>query len=140
MGAAGDRVGLHHVVFAVRPLALAAAARMFAELGFAFVEFELDEVGLRVLLDWERGVELVTPLTGATGAGSAVAEFLETRGEGVYSVVIRVPEASAAEQLAQRHGAVTRYRQHREGKGFALDEVELSVRGLPLTFLSTDLP
>ncbi|MBH0776631.1 VOC family protein [Nocardia bovistercoris] len=136
--AAGAR--LHHIVFAVHPLALAEAARMFTELGFVFSDFELDDLGLRVLLDWDRGIELVSPMPGETGDGSAVAEFLASRGPGVFSVVIRVPDAPDAEELAKRYGAEIRYRQHREGEGYALDEVELSVRGLPLTFLSTDLP
>jgi len=47
---------------------------------------------------------------------------------------------AAAEQVANRYCADTRYRQHREGDGFELDESEMSVLGLPLTFLATDLP
>jgi 4-hydroxyphenylpyruvate dioxygenase-like putative hemolysin len=69
-----------------------------------------------------------------------VAQFLQQNGPGVYSVVIRVGDASAAEQVAQRYGAQTRFHQHRGGDGFELDEIELSVLGLPLTLLSTDLP
>jgi 4-hydroxyphenylpyruvate dioxygenase-like putative hemolysin len=71
---------------------------------------------------------------------SAVAQFLQRNGAGVYSVVIRVGDAPAAEQVAQRYGAQTLFRQHRGGEGYELDEVEISVLGLPLTFLSTDLP
>jgi 4-hydroxyphenylpyruvate dioxygenase-like putative hemolysin len=97
-------------------------------------------VGLQVLLDWDGGLELVTPLSSEAGGTGAVAQFLQRNGPGVFSVVIRVGDAPAAEQVAKRYGAQTRFRQHRGGDGFELDEIELSVLGLPLTLLSTDLP
>lgn len=131
---------VHHVVFAVTHEQLPETAQFFSELGFRFQTIELEDVGLRVLLDWDGGLELVIPLSsGADGAGE-VAQFLQRNGPGVYSVVVRVGDAPAAEQVAQRYGAQTRFRQHRGGDGFELDEIEISVLGLPLTFLSTDLP
>src|SRR5271156_4353784 len=131
---------VHHVGFAVTPEQLPEAIQLFSELGFRFQTIELEDVGLRVLLDWDGGIELVTPLSsGAEGAG-AVTEFLQRNGPGVYSVVIRVGDAPAAEQVAKRYGAQTRFHQHRGGEGFELDEIELSVLGLPLTFLNIDLP
>jgi 4-hydroxyphenylpyruvate dioxygenase-like putative hemolysin len=129
---------VHHVVFAVMPEQLPKTVEFFTELGFRFQTIELDDVGLRVLLDWDGGLELVTPLS-SDGAGE-VAQFLRRNGPGVYSVVIRVGDAPAAEEVAQRYGAQTRFQQHRGGDGFELDEIELSVLGLPLTLLSTDLP
>jgi 4-hydroxyphenylpyruvate dioxygenase-like putative hemolysin len=131
---------VHHVVFAVPPEQLPEAIQLFSELGFRFQDMELEDVGLRVLLDWDGGLELVTPLSSGADGGGAVTEFLQRNGSGVYSVVIRVGDAPAAEQVAQRYGAQTRFHQHRGGEGFELDEIELSVLGLPLTFLSTDLP
>ena len=116
------------------------AADFFTELGFSFTSFTLHDVGLRVLLDWTGGLEFVTPEHGPNGDSSAVAEFLRRTGDGVYSVVIRVPAASAAEDVARRYGAATQYRQHREVGECTLDEVELRVLGLPVTVLSTDLP
>jgi 4-hydroxyphenylpyruvate dioxygenase-like putative hemolysin len=101
---AGRTNSVHHVVFAVPPEGLTQAAQFFADLGFRFQTIELDDVGLQVLLDWDRGVELVTPLSGADDA-NAVAQFLRENGAGVYSVVIRVGDAPAAEQVAQRYGA-----------------------------------
>jgi 4-hydroxyphenylpyruvate dioxygenase-like putative hemolysin len=129
---------VHHVVFAVLAEQLGETAEFFSQLGFRFQTIELDDVGLRVLLDWDGGLELVTPL-GTDGSGE-VAQFLQRNGPGVYSVVIRVGDASAAEQVAQRYGARTQFQQHRGGDGFELDEIEISVLGLPLTLLSTDLP
>jgi 4-hydroxyphenylpyruvate dioxygenase-like putative hemolysin len=129
---------VHHVVFAVTHEQLSETAQFFSELGFRFQTIELEDVGLRVLLDWDGGLELVTPLS--SEADGAVAQFLQRNGPGVFSVVVRVGDAPAAEQVAQRYGAQTRFRQHRGGDGFELDEIEISVLGLPLTLLSTDLP
>jgi 4-hydroxyphenylpyruvate dioxygenase-like putative hemolysin len=131
---------VHHVVFAVPREQLSETAQFFSELGFRFQTVELEDVGLRVLLDWDGGLELVTPLSAAADGTGEVEQFLQQHGPGVYSVVIRVGDASAAEQVAQRYGAQTRFHQHRGGDGFELDEIEISVLGLPLTFLSTDLP
>jgi 4-hydroxyphenylpyruvate dioxygenase-like putative hemolysin len=131
---------VHHVVFAVPREQLSETAQFFSELGFRFQTIELEDVGLRVLLDWDGGLELVTPLSVAADGAGEVEQFLQQNGPGVYSVVIRVGDAPAAEQVARRYGARTRFRQHRGGDGFELDEIEISVLGLPLTFLSTDLP
>ena len=92
-------------------------------------------------LDWTRGVELISPIPHSPGpVAASVNEFLESHGDGVYSVVIRVAAASAAEDIAERYGATTRFQQHFEGEGSRLDEIDLSVLGLPLTFLATDNP
>jgi 4-hydroxyphenylpyruvate dioxygenase-like putative hemolysin len=131
---------VHHVVFATPQEQLSETAQFFSDLGFRFQTIELEDVGLRVLLDWNGGLELVTSLSSEADGDNAVAQFLQQNGPGVYSVVIRVGDGSAAEQVAQRYGARTRFRQHRGGDGYELDEIEISVLGLPLTFLSTDLP
>jgi len=131
---------VHHVVFATPQEQLSETAQFFSDLGFRFQTIELQDVGLRVLLDWDGGLELVTPLSSEADGENAVAHFLQHNGPGVYLVVIRVGDASAAEQVAQRYGARTRFHQHRGGDGYELDEIEISVLGLPLTFLSTDLP
>ncbi|WP_068187148.1 hypothetical protein [Mycobacterium sp. UM_CSW] len=132
---------LHHVVFAVAPERHATAAQMFTDLGFAFENFQLPELGLDIHLDWNRGIEVISPVPGSPGkVAASVNEFLERHGDGVYTVVIGVAVASAAEAVAERYGATTRFRQHFEGDGSYLDEIDLSVRGLPLTFLATDIP
>jgi 4-hydroxyphenylpyruvate dioxygenase-like putative hemolysin len=131
---------VHHVVLAVPQEQRSETAQFFSDLGFRFQTIELKDAGLRVLLDWDGGLELVTPLSSAADGDNAVANFLQQNGPGVYSVVIRVGDAPAAEQVAQRYRAQTRLRQHRGGDGYELDEIEITVLGLPLTFLSTDLP
>lgn len=131
---------MHHVVYAVARERLNAAISFFSDLGFNFAVFELADLGLQVTLDWAGGVELVSPTDTDEGRTSAVADFLTTHGDGVYSVALRVADITTAEEVAGRYGAVTRFRQHRAGDGFELDESDMSVLGLPLTFLATDLP
>ncbi|WP_264993302.1 VOC family protein, partial [Mycobacterium montefiorense] len=109
---------LHHVVFAVQPERHAAAAQLFSDLGFVFETLQLTELGLDIHLDWNRGIELISPIPGSTGeVAVSVDEFLERHGAGVYTVVIGVPEADSAEAAAERYGATTRFRQHFEGDG-----------------------
>lgn len=132
---------LHHVVFAVGRDRHDEVGRLFTELGFSFNEVTLDELGLRVLLDWERGIELISPDPASTAeVAASVNDFLSSRGDGVYTVVVQVPGASAAEDIAKRYGSITRFRQGFSGDGNYLEEIDLSVCGLPLTFLATNLP
>jgi 4-hydroxyphenylpyruvate dioxygenase-like putative hemolysin len=131
---------MHHVIYAVAMARLPAATAFFSDLGFTFATIELDELGLRVTLDWERGVELITPTDTEAGRSSAVAEFLAARGDGLYSVALRVPDIATAEEVAARYGATTRFRQHRDIDPFSLDESEIEVLGLPITLLATDIP
>jgi methylmalonyl-CoA/ethylmalonyl-CoA epimerase len=132
---------LHHVVFAVSAERQSTVAQMFSELGFRFNAAELTELGVTVALDWDRGLELISPVPGSTtSVAASVNEFLDRHGDGVYTVVLRVPDASAAESIAERYGSTMRFRQNFSGEGTYLDEVDLSVFGLPLTFLSTNVP
>jgi 4-hydroxyphenylpyruvate dioxygenase-like putative hemolysin len=132
---------LHHVVFAVAPERQAAVAQMFTELGFTFQNTELTELGLTIHLDWNGGVELISAAPGATAeVAASVSDFVQRNGDGVYTVVLRVPTASDAEAVAERYGSKTRFRQNFSGEGSYLEEIDLSVSGLPLTLLSTNIP
>ena len=132
---------LHHVVFAVAPERHADVAKLFTDLGFSFEKLELTELGLDIHLDWSRGIELISPAPGSTATvARLVTEFLDSHGDGMYTVVLQVPEASAAEAVAERYGATTRFRQGFEGDGSYLEEIDISVLGLPLTLLATNLP
>lgn len=131
---------LHHVVFAVAAERKADMVQMFTDLGFTFNAAELTDLGVHVHLDWDRGVELISPVPGSTASVAAsVNDFLDRHGDGVYTVVVRVPDAAAAEAVTQRYGSVTRFRQGFSGEGSYLDEIDLSALGLPLTFLSTNV-
>jgi 4-hydroxyphenylpyruvate dioxygenase-like putative hemolysin len=132
---------MHHVVFAVAPERLDAATELLEALGFRFQMHELPDIGLLVTLDWQRGVELATPMAGAPTAPGSVSEFLARNGDGVYSVVVRVDNADASADLAGRYGAAVEFRQDRGGDGLELVEVQLAALfGIPLTLLATNLP
>ncbi|MEV5361062.1 hypothetical protein AB0K45_12175 [Micrococcus luteus] len=129
------------MVFAVAADRHDETARLFADLGYTLESAELAELGLRVSLDWSGGIELISTLTGATAdVAASVDAHLAEHGDGVYTVVLRIPDASDAETVAERYGGVTRFRQHIEGEGTYLTEVDLSVRNLPLTLLATNIP
>lgn len=72
--------------------------------------------------------------------GHLGGRVLASHGDGVYTVVVQVEAASQADEIAERYGSITRFRQGFEGEGNYLEEIDLSVCGLPLTFLSTNLP
>jgi 4-hydroxyphenylpyruvate dioxygenase-like putative hemolysin len=132
---------LHHVTFAVAPERLDEATELFTELGFVLNAGELPDAGIHIRLDWARGIELISPIAGSTAAvATRVKEFLTEKGDGVYTVVLQVPSASAAESVAQRYGSSTHYRFDISGDGTYCNEVELSVLGHPVTFMSTNIP
>ena len=112
---------LHHVVFCVRPENQDHAAELWRDLGLTFMEVDLDDLGLRVLIDWEAGIEVVAP----TGPGD--------------SIVMSVSEVSGPTEIAARYGAPVRYEQRREHGGLRIDEVSLEpVHGMAVTFLATE--
>jgi hypothetical protein len=130
---------LHHVVFCVEPDNQDAAADVWRTLGLEFVEILLADVSLRVLLDWTRGIEIISPTTSDATACAARA-FLNDQGEGVYSVVVRTEAISAAIDSARHRGAQLTYQQSRGGDGFTLREATFApVFGMPITLLETDL-
>jgi hypothetical protein len=132
---------LHHVVFCVERTHQDDAASFWKDLGFELVEIDLPDVGLRVLLDWSRGIEIISPSDVNAAEGARVQQFLDTRGEGVYSIVVLTSDIDGPLSVAARYGATLQLRQDRSGDGFALEEAMLSpVHGMPITFIATDLP
>jgi hypothetical protein len=131
---------LHHVVFCTQRANQDRAADFWRDLGFDLAEIELADVGLRVLLDWRGGIEIVAP-TNTRPENADVRAFLDAQGDGVYSVVVRTDELEGPLEVATRYGADLELRQHRSGDGYELDEARLApLLGMPVTFLATDLP
>lgn len=132
---------LHHVVFAIAKERLDHAADYLTALGFQFVAFDHEELGLAIRLDWDHGFELISPMAAApTGEGTA-ADFLARNGDGLFSVVVRTADCDAGEHIASRYGVKSDFRQHVEGDGFEVTEVKLEpLFGIPLTLLKTNLP
>ena len=136
-----DGAKLHHVVFCLQPENLDRAAAYWRELGMNFNEVPLVEEGLRVLLDWTGGIELLSPAKAEGTETARFRAFLDEHGEGVYSVVVRTPDIDAPIAVAGRHQAFVRYQQHRENGDFVVDEADLTPTfGMAITLLSTNLP
>ena len=132
---------VHHVVFCVRPENQERAADFWRGLGMTFSEVPLVDEGIRVLLDWSSGIELVSPSEPEGTETARFRAFLEERGEGPYSVVVRTAHLEEPLALAQQHGADVVYRQHRETGDVVVDEAELTpVFGMAVTLLATNLP
>jgi methylmalonyl-CoA/ethylmalonyl-CoA epimerase len=132
---------IHHVVFCVRPENQEAAVDFWRDLGLVFHEIALVEEGLRVFLDWSAGIEVVSPSPEPGTETARFWTFLEERGEGVCSVVVKGPNVEAPIAVAKRHGASVRYQQHREDGGYFLDEADLTpILGMPITLLATNRP
>jgi catechol 2,3-dioxygenase-like lactoylglutathione lyase family enzyme len=136
---------LHHVVFVVRAENQDQAADYWRSLGMTFAEVPLEEEGIRVLLDWSGGIEIVSPAAVAGTETARFEAFLAERGEGPYSVVVRTDDYDAAKSAVQGFGVAVRYEQHREhgeGEGaVVVDEADLEpVLGMGVTLLSTNLP
>ena len=132
---------LHHVVFCVHPEHQEQAAAFWRDLGLTFQDIPLAEEGLHVLLDWSAGIEIVAPVEPAGTETARFRAFLAEHGEGVCSVVVRTADVDEPIAIAARHGAVVRYRQHREAGPMVLDEADLvPVLGMPVTFLATNRP
>jgi 4-hydroxyphenylpyruvate dioxygenase-like putative hemolysin len=132
---------LHHVVFCVHLENQDRAAAYWRDLGLTFQEIPLVEEGLRVLLDWSAGIELVSPTEQAGTETARFRAFLDEHGEGVCSVVVRTQEVDGPIAVASHHGAQVRYQQHREDGDVVLDEADLTpVFGMPVTLLATNRP
>jgi hypothetical protein len=89
-----DRMtGVHHVVWCVAPENLGSVRAFWEQtIGVALEELDLPELGLRVLISWEGGIEIMTPAYDNGTMVELARQFLAERGEGVYSVVYGVRE------------------------------------------------
>jgi hypothetical protein len=88
----GDEMnGVHHVVWCVRPESFPRLREFWERsVGLTLEELDLPELGLKILISWKGGVEIMAPFY-ETGALADVARrFLAERGEGVYTVVVNV--------------------------------------------------
>ncbi|MGA2836221.1 MAG: hypothetical protein ABSF84_06450 [Acidimicrobiales bacterium] len=71
---------VHHAVLCVHGDDQERAADLWRELGLNFAEVMLADLEIRVLIDWDAGIELVSALPDAGEPAAAFTTFLETRG------------------------------------------------------------
>jgi predicted enzyme related to lactoylglutathione lyase len=89
--------GLHHVAWCVWPENMDKARAYWEDaIGLDRMEdLDLTDLGIRVLVSWEGGVEIMCPTNEEGSMAVAVRRFLAERGEGVYSVVYNVTDIDA---------------------------------------------
>lgn len=88
--------GLHHVVWCVAPEHFESVRRFWeGSLGVSLHEIDLPDLGLRVLISWRAGLEIMTPAYASGSMVDAAQAFLDEKGDGVYSVVYGVDDLDA---------------------------------------------
>jgi hypothetical protein len=132
---------IHHVVFCVHPENHDAAAAYWRDLGLSFQELTLAEEGLRVSLDWSAGIEIISPTAEPGTETTRFQAFLDERGEGIWSIVVKAPNVEDPILVAKGHGSTVRYQQHRDHGEIFLDEADMTpLFGMAVTFLATNRP
>lgn len=104
--------GVHHVVWCVRPESLE-RVRAFWEgvIGVPLDALDLPELGLRVLISWHGGVEIMAPAYESGLMVESARQFLEQRGEGVYAVVYGVRDIEGVVSAFGRAGGRLLFRE-----------------------------
>ena len=75
-----------------------AAKEMWEQrLGVELIDFVLEADGLRVVLGWDAGVELISPHGRPGPAGTMVRAHLDKQGEGVYAAVLLTDDFESVE-------------------------------------------
>jgi 4-hydroxyphenylpyruvate dioxygenase-like putative hemolysin len=134
-----DRVS--HVVYCVKPENLDRAAAFLSEaLGAKFEDSSRPELGLRILISLQSGLELIAPSPELGVAPARFTDFLTNHGEGVYDVVYGVRDLDETIERAAAHGVGVTHRGSFadlppwKGRMDVLDEAHLEpVCGLQLT-------
>lgn len=100
-----------HVVYCLRPENLDRAAAFFSEvLGARFEDSSRPELGLRILISLESGIELIAPSPELGATPARFTEFLEQHGEGVYDLVYGVRDLDETIARAATHGVGVTHR------------------------------
>jgi hypothetical protein len=93
---------MSHVVYCVRPENFESATSLWSRaLGVTFEQLDMHDGSLRVSFSLEHGVEVIAP--SATGPAK-FHEFLQSNGEGVYTVVYVVSDLDQAESEVALQG------------------------------------
>jgi hypothetical protein len=102
---------VHHVCWCLEPESMEGAKALWQDrLETELRDFPLPDLGIRVLLSWESGVEIICPL-GEGDVGRRAREFLDAFGEGVYGVVFEVDDLSTAVAQAKTAGGDVVFRE-----------------------------
>jgi Glyoxalase/Bleomycin resistance protein/Dioxygenase superfamily len=101
----GNVLGIDHVALVVRGENIdAVAAEWERALGLDFEEVNRPDLGLRIKIDLDAGVELVAPLGDVGSHGPFFQRYLDEHGEGFQSIIFRVGNLEQATDRAAKAG------------------------------------
>ena len=134
---------LNHVNFCVRPENLERAANVWRDMGLNFIEMPAEKEGLKMLMDWSAGIELVAPSKKAGTETARIQAHLDKHGEGVCSVVVRTDDFKGSLAILAKHGATVTSQANKDdpASGILLDEAEHTpIHGMEILVLTTNIP
>ena len=92
-----------HVVYCFREENIDKAAAFLTDvLGAQFEDSSRPELGLRIYISLESGLELIAPSPDIGAVGERFVRFLDEHGEGVYNIVYGVEDLDVTAQRAER--------------------------------------
>jgi methylmalonyl-CoA/ethylmalonyl-CoA epimerase len=122
---------VHHVVWCVRPESIERVRTLCEEaLGLEMQDLDLPELGLHVLIAWEAGIEIMSPTYAEGTLADTAREFLDRRGEGVYSVVYNVADIDDASARLTGLGATLLFAEDIAAEEF--DDRQVSTESAPV--------
>lgn len=96
---------IHHVCWCVEPDQVDPVKELLGSaLGAELLDLDLDELGIRALISWEAGVEVIAPTRAQGRVAPTARAYLDAHGPGVYTVVFDVDELRPALEAAARFG------------------------------------
>jgi catechol 2,3-dioxygenase-like lactoylglutathione lyase family enzyme len=100
-----------HVVYCFRDENLDKAAEFLTNvLGAKFEDSSRPELGLRIFVSFENGLELIAPSPEVGVAGERFTRFLDEHGEGVYNIVYGVADLDETADRAKPYGVNVTHR------------------------------
>ena len=95
---------IHHVGWVVKPEDMDGVKELWSKLGVELGGISAPDLGLRVLLSIDAGVEIVTHEGEGGVVGPMLKSMLDTRGPGVLSVAMEVDDIDAAVHAMEAAG------------------------------------
>ena len=97
---------LDHLAWVCFPESFGRNIELLSELGGTPLDGPHDkpEIGIRIAISWETGLELISPIRGSEGAGAVAANQILARGEGIFGVLFGVDDMEAALSRARLAG------------------------------------
>lgn len=96
---------IDHVTWISHPENIEANVEQLEKLsGGKLTRFEREDMGFVMYLDWEAGLEVVTPMAKRTDFNQLLYNWLEERGEGLMGVIFGVRDLEAHKRRLEAEG------------------------------------